>query len=154
MFLPDPGERRTALEADDSLTELYLQRLQSIVPEPRRFEGLRVLLDCANGSASGIAPEVFRHHGAEVETTGAAPDGRNINLGGNRDLLLNALGWLAREEGLIQIRGRDPLSQPVILSDDARTVLLLGSIGGWPLVVGSLATVFMLLRRREKDPAR
>ena len=74
-----------------------------------------------------------------------------INLMGNRDLLLNALGWLAREEGLIQIRGRDPLSQPVVLSDDTRTVLMLGSIAGWPLLVGSLATVFMLLRRREKE---
>jgi ABC-type uncharacterized transport system involved in gliding motility auxiliary subunit len=40
----------------------------------------------------------------------------NVNLAGNRDLLLNAIGWLAREEGLIQIRGKDPLSQPVILS--------------------------------------
>jgi ABC-type uncharacterized transport system involved in gliding motility auxiliary subunit len=73
-----------------------------------------------------------------------------INQLGNRDLLLNSLGWLAREEGLIQIRGRDPLSQPIILSDQAENVLRIASIIGWPLFVSSLATVFMLLRRREK----
>jgi len=75
----------------------------------------------------------------------------NLNLVGNRDLLLNSLGWLAREEGLIQIRGRDPLSQPVVLSEDAKTVLGWGSVLGWPLFVGSLATGYMLLRRRERN---
>jgi ABC-type transport system involved in multi-copper enzyme maturation permease subunit len=74
-----------------------------------------------------------------------------INQLGNRDLLLNALGWLAREEGLIQIRGRDPLSQPIVLSDQAENVLRLFSIVGWPLFVSSLATAYMLLRRREKS---
>ncbi|MCK9995586.1 MAG: Gldg family protein [Candidatus Krumholzibacteria bacterium] len=74
----------------------------------------------------------------------------NINLAGNSDLMLNAIGWLAREEGLIQIRGKDPLSQPVILSPDAKNVLGWGSILGWPLFVGSLALGFMLMKRREK----
>ncbi len=74
----------------------------------------------------------------------------NVNLAGNRDLVLNAIGWLAREEGLIQIRGKDPLSQPVILSDDSKIVLGFGSVLGWPLFVGSLALGFMLMGRREK----
>jgi ABC-2 type transport system permease protein len=75
----------------------------------------------------------------------------NLNLAGNRDLLLNSLGWLAREEGLIQIRGRDPLSQPVVLSPEAQTVFGWGAILGWPLFVGSLASVYMLQRRRERN---
>ncbi len=37
-------------------------------------------LDCANGSACAFAPDVFRHHGAEVTVIGDAPDGKNINL--------------------------------------------------------------------------
>ena len=45
------------------------------------FEGLRVVLDCANGSAHGLAPRVFRELGAEVHLLGAAPDGLNINAG-------------------------------------------------------------------------
>ena len=76
-----------------------------------------------------------------------------INQFGNSDLMLNAIGWLAREEGLIQIRGKDPLSQPVILSQDAKNVLGWGSILGWPLFVGSLALGFMLMARREKGGA-
>lgn len=72
----------------------------------------------------------------------------NLNLGGNRDLALNALGWLAREEGLIELRGRDPLSQPLVLSLPARKALGWGSVLGWPLFVGSLALGIMLRHRR------
>ncbi|MEN8006089.1 MAG: DUF4350 domain-containing protein [Candidatus Krumholzibacteriota bacterium] len=77
----------------------------------------------------------------------------NVNLAGNRDLVLNAIGWLAREEGLIQIRGKDPLSQPVILSEDSKNILGWGSVLGWPLFVGSIALGFMLMGRREKGGA-
>lgn len=43
--------------------------------------GTRVLLDCANGAAYRVAPEIFRRLGAQVTTVGTAPDGRNINDG-------------------------------------------------------------------------
>src|SRR5829696_9496459 len=51
-----------------------------------RFEGLelsrrRILLDCANGAAHHVAPEIFRRLGADVELLAASPDGRNINDG-------------------------------------------------------------------------
>jgi hypothetical protein len=72
----------------------------------------------------------------------------NLNLGGNRDLLLNALGWLAREETLIQLRGRDPLSQPVVLDVAQKKLLGWGSVLAWPLIVGSLAVGVMLRHRR------
>ena len=48
---------------------------------PNRIDGLRVVLDCAHGAASGAAPEVFRDAGALVQVIGASPDGLNINLG-------------------------------------------------------------------------
>jgi phosphoglucosamine mutase len=41
--------------------------------------GRHILLDCANGATHLAAPEIFRRLGAEVETTAADPDGRNIN---------------------------------------------------------------------------
>lgn len=72
-----------------------------------------------------------------------------INQNANRDLLLNIVGWLAREEALIQVRGRDPLSQPVVLSASQKEVYGWGAILGWPLLVGSLALGNMLRRRRE-----
>jgi phosphoglucosamine mutase len=47
---------------------------------PNRFDGLKVVIDCANGAASQTAPEALRRLGAEVITYAAAPDGLNINL--------------------------------------------------------------------------
>ncbi|MCV0404049.1 MAG: phosphoglucosamine mutase [Chloroflexi bacterium] len=43
------------------------------------FAGLKLGIDCANGSASGIAPDLFRSMGAEVTVLFASPDGTNIN---------------------------------------------------------------------------
>jgi phosphoglucosamine mutase len=45
------------------------------------FVGLRIAIDCANGSASVMAPDLFRDLGAEVTVLFAAPDGLNINEG-------------------------------------------------------------------------
>ncbi|MDZ7708055.1 MAG: phosphoglucosamine mutase [Trueperaceae bacterium] len=44
------------------------------------LDGLRVGLDCANGAASEIAPELFRRIGARLQVIHAGPDGRNINV--------------------------------------------------------------------------
>ena len=51
-----------------------------------RYDGLelagrRILLDCANGAAHRVGPEILRRLGADVEVVAAAPDGRNINAG-------------------------------------------------------------------------
>lgn len=46
-----------------------------------RLDGLRVVVDCANGSASSVAPAVLRALGAEVTAIHAEPDGTNINAG-------------------------------------------------------------------------
>ena len=48
---------------------------------PNRLDGLKVVLDCANGAASGCSPQVFADAGAEVVVIGAEPDGININDG-------------------------------------------------------------------------
>ncbi|GHG46239.1 phosphoglucosamine mutase [Sinomonas cellulolyticus] len=48
---------------------------------PHRLDGLTVVLDCANGAASGCSPQVFKDAGAEVVVIGADPDGININDG-------------------------------------------------------------------------
>ena len=45
----------------------------------RRLDGLRVVLDCANGAATEVAPVVFEEAGAEVTAIACAPDGTNIN---------------------------------------------------------------------------
>ncbi|GAB6932405.1 phosphoglucosamine mutase [Calditerricola satsumensis] len=57
----------------------YLQYLKTTVNT--RFEGLRIVLDCANGAASFLAPQLFVDLGAEVTTIAATPNGVNINEG-------------------------------------------------------------------------
>nr|WP_201469062.1 phosphoglucosamine mutase [Microbacterium hydrocarbonoxydans] len=48
---------------------------------PNRLNGIKVVLDCAHGAASGVSPETFRDAGADVTVIGAEPDGWNINDG-------------------------------------------------------------------------
>ncbi|MGH3735331.1 MAG: phosphoglucosamine mutase [Micromonosporaceae bacterium] len=59
--------------------ERYLAHLVASVP--RSLDGLRVVVDCANGAASAVAPEAYRRAGAEVIEIHAEPDGLNINDG-------------------------------------------------------------------------
>jgi phosphoglucosamine mutase len=49
--------------------------------QPTRLDGLHVVVDCAHGAASAIAPEVYRGAGAQVTAVAAQPDGLNINDG-------------------------------------------------------------------------
>jgi len=63
------------------LQERYLEWLQGSIAEDASFAGRRIVLDCANGAASDLAPRLFRALGAEVITLHDAPDGRNINEG-------------------------------------------------------------------------
>jgi phosphoglucosamine mutase len=48
---------------------------------PYRLDGLRVVVDCAHGAASAVAPELYRRAGAEVIPVACTPDGLNINDG-------------------------------------------------------------------------
>jgi phosphoglucosamine mutase len=95
MKLPDEGEAEIeaavlagegAAASAGRVRELhgagadYLRELESRFQE-LDLAGLRVLLDCANGAAYRVAPEIFRRLGAKVEALAAKPDGRNINDG-------------------------------------------------------------------------
>jgi phosphoglucosamine mutase len=52
-----------------------------LVATPQRLDGVRVVVDCANGAAAFAAPEAYRRAGAEVIALHADPDGLNINEG-------------------------------------------------------------------------
>ena len=67
------------LEVDAGLDEEYLDFLVSTFPG--RLDGLGVVLDAANGSASFLGPRLMERLGAKVLAIGAAPNGKNINLG-------------------------------------------------------------------------
>lgn len=77
MPRPVGGDIGRLEDRPDALSR-YVEHLRSTVT--RRFDGVRVVLDCGNGAAYRIAPEVFRNLGAEVITVNAEPNGVNINV--------------------------------------------------------------------------
>lgn len=57
----------------------YIAFLKQSFPGEHTLEGLKIVIDCANGATSAIAPEVFSELGAEVKAIFHEPDGKNIN---------------------------------------------------------------------------
>ncbi|MDE1569350.1 phosphoglucosamine mutase [Aquabacter sediminis] len=57
----------------------YIEYAKRTLPRDQSFEGLRVVVDCANGAAYRVAPEALWELGAEVVSIGTEPDGMNIN---------------------------------------------------------------------------
>ncbi|MGN6587325.1 MAG: phosphoglucosamine mutase, partial [Solirubrobacterales bacterium] len=74
-----PAERPGHVRELNGGLDDYLRELESAFPLD--LKGRRVVLDCANGATYRAAPAIFERLGAEVETIGAEPDGRNINAG-------------------------------------------------------------------------
>jgi phosphoglucosamine mutase len=70
------GLVRRRLRADEPYIEFLAGSL-----EGHGLDGLSVVLDCANGAASHVAPTVFEAAGCDVEVLSATPDGMNINAG-------------------------------------------------------------------------
>jgi phosphoglucosamine mutase len=69
------------LTADESLDAEYLKFLRTKLIAGANLAGFRIVLDCANGAAYKLGPELFRSLGADVVAIGVSPDGRNINAG-------------------------------------------------------------------------
>jgi phosphoglucosamine mutase len=68
-------------DGEEKLHKDYLDGLRAAVLPGAKFAEMKVVLDCANGAASNLAPQLFRMLGAEVVAINNAPDGKNINAG-------------------------------------------------------------------------
>ena len=68
-----------AKRIDDSQAR-YIEFAKRTFPKHLRLDGLRVVIDCANGAAYKVAPEVLWELGAEIMPIGVSPDGLNVNL--------------------------------------------------------------------------
>ena len=76
--LAPPGEIGRARRIDDARGR-YVHFAKSTFPEQLRLDGLKVVVDCANGAAYQVAPDALWELGAEVIPLGVSPDGLNIN---------------------------------------------------------------------------
>ncbi len=63
----------------EGVDDRYIEIAKRTLPRKMSLEGLRVVVDCANGAAYKVAPKALWELGAEVVTIGADPDGININ---------------------------------------------------------------------------
>ena len=77
---PLEGHGVGTIRTEPDLGEAYVEHLAGAL-DGRRLDGLRIVVDSANGSASALAAEVFGRLGAEVVAIGDEPDGTNINAG-------------------------------------------------------------------------
>ena len=76
--LPRPtGAAIGRITDSQDLVRHYIDRLEQIAGD--RLDGMKLVLDCANGAAFEIAPRLFREMGAKVTVIAAEPDGVNIN---------------------------------------------------------------------------
>jgi phosphoglucosamine mutase len=137
QLLPEIEDAKasTALSVDFDIRP-YLDFLLSTLGT--LLGGMRIVLDCGNGGASALAPELFREAGANVAAINAEPNGRNINL----------------ESGALHIEG---LRQKVLETgadagiafdgDADRAIMVAGS----GRVVDGDATLLIAARRMQAD---
>jgi len=78
MHLVEPAQIGRARRIDDGRFR-YVERVKSTFPPSLRLDGLKVVIDCANGAAYKAAPEVLWELGADVIPVGVSPNGTNIN---------------------------------------------------------------------------
>ena len=64
----------------DKSRVVYQEFCASTMPPGMNLEGLKIVIDCANGAAYKVAPRVLADLGAEIIPIGCSPNGRNINL--------------------------------------------------------------------------
>ena len=80
--LPSSTANDTAVsspEIEEKLREEYLSFLAGDIAKDLNLAGLRIVIDCANGASSALAPLLFERLGAHIIAINCTPDGRNIN---------------------------------------------------------------------------
>ncbi len=74
------GDKLGRAKRVDGVHDRYIEFAKRTLPRELSLEGIRVAIDCANGAAYRVAPEVLWELGAEVVKIGVEPNGTNINL--------------------------------------------------------------------------
>ncbi|MCL5406020.1 MAG: phosphoglucosamine mutase [Deltaproteobacteria bacterium] len=100
----------------------YIVYLKNTFPRDLTLEGLKIVIDCANGAAYRVAPSVFEELGAEVVLTGDRPNGKNIN----RDcgaLFPGNMAAVVRDSGANAGFALDGDADRVILADEKGEIL-------------------------------
>jgi phosphoglucosamine mutase len=118
----------------------YSHYLQTVVTPQKSLQNMKIVVDCANGSASASAPELFRHFGADAIVINANPDGMNINAGCGSQ----------HPERLMEVVKSAGASLGIAFDGDADRVIFVDELG--QLVPGDaiLAALAVDLHKRSK----
>jgi phosphoglucosamine mutase len=120
----------------------YIHAVKQSVAADIRFDGLKVVVDCANGAAYQVAPSAIWELGAEVVTIGVSPDGTNIN----RDVGSTSLAAL---QAKVLEEGADI---GIALDGDADRLIVVDEMG--QAVDGDQLMAVIALRMHEKGALR
>ena len=160
-LLGKPWQRPADMEAgraieDTEAREKYISFLLSTIHT--RFDGIKVVVDCANGAGSFVAPEVLRRAGANVVAISASPNGLNINENCGSTHLENVIAKVKSEKADIGI-AHDGDADRVLAVDHEGNVIdgdyILGILADHTdlptnTVVGTVMTNLGLIRALEK----
>jgi phosphoglucosamine mutase len=80
QFLSKPDQLGKAKRIDDAKGR-YIEFVKNTFPKNKTLEGLKIVIDCANGASYSMAPAILWELGAEIIAIGVKPDGYNINEG-------------------------------------------------------------------------
>jgi phosphoglucosamine mutase len=116
-----PEDIGKAVRIDDA-TGRYVQFLKAVFPKERTLDGIKVVVDCANGAAYHVAPQIFEELGAEVVAVGVEPNGRNINDGCGAVAPARMAAAVVREGATIGV-ALDGDADRVILADEKGNVI-------------------------------
>ncbi len=116
-----PCEMGRAFRIDDA-SGRYIQYLKGTFPSALTLEGLKVVVDCANGAGYKVAPAVFRELGAEVVPTAVSPNGLNINCDCGA-LHPERMARLVREHGADLGVALDGDADRVIMCDEKGSII-------------------------------
>lgn len=122
----------------------YVEFAKRTLPRNMSFDGLRIVVDCANGAAYRVAPEALWELGAEVIKIGDKPDGRNINEN------CGSTSLKAVRDKVIEVRA----DIGIALDGDADRVIIIdekGEVVDGDQIMGLIASIWQQKNRLTKD---
>ena len=141
----------------------YIEYLKSRMPSSLRLDGLKIVIDCANGAAYRIGPTILWELGAEVISLNVTPDGTNVNKNSGSTNPKNLISTVKKTKADLGIALDGDADRCVLVDDKGRIVngdLILGIIATkWKnknilknnTVVGTHMTNSALVKYLEKN---
>ncbi|MFM7624167.1 MAG: phosphoglucosamine mutase [Actinomycetota bacterium] len=147
---------RGEIRFDEGARESYIRYLLGTIHTD--FKGLKIVVDCANGAASFVAPEVLRRAGAEVIAISDKPSGKNINENCGSTHLENLIAKVKSESADLGIAHDGDADRVLAIDHEGNIVdgdYILGILANHTelptkKIVGTVMTNLGLIRALEK----